>query len=125
MAVVRRGKIVKNARKAQKFLVDASIPTKDKIFDAAAFEKFLHDKIKVNGRAGNLGDSVSIARNADGKISVSANAPMAKRYLKYLTKKFLKKHQLRDWLRVIANEKGSYQLRYYNIANEQDNEDED
>lgn len=28
-----------------------------------------------------------------------------RRYLKYLTKKFLKKHNVRDWLRVIASNK--------------------
>ncbi len=27
------------------------------------------------------------------------------RYLKYLTKKYLKKHNVRDWLRVIASNK--------------------
>lgn len=30
---------------------------------------------------------------------------MGRRYLKYLTKKFLKKHNVRDWLRVIASNK--------------------
>ncbi len=44
-------------------------------------------------------------------------------YMKYLTKKFLKKHELRDWLRVIANSKDSYELRYFNI-NQEDNEGE-
>ena len=29
----------------------------------------------------------------------------ARRYLKYLTKKYLKKHNVRDWLRVIASNK--------------------
>ena len=28
---------------------------------------------------------------------------MSKRYMKYLTKKYLKKHNVRDWLRVIAS----------------------
>jgi large subunit ribosomal protein L22e len=28
-----------------------------------------------------------------------------RRYLKYLTKKYLKKHNVRDWLRVIASNK--------------------
>ena len=32
----------------------------------------------------------------------------SKRYLKYLTKKFLKKHNVRDWLRVIASNKVSW-----------------
>ncbi len=49
---------------------------------------------------------------------------MACRYLKYLTKKYLKKHNVRDWLRVIASNKDRnvYELRYFNIA---DNETED
>lgn len=43
---------------------------------------------------------------------------MSKRYLKYLTKKYLKKHNVRDWLRVIAHNKdrNTYELRYFNIA---------
>ncbi|KAI3829583.1 hypothetical protein L1987_03709 [Smallanthus sonchifolius] len=47
-------------------------------------------------------------------------------YLKYLTKKYLKKHNVRDWLRVIASNKAGnvYELRYFNIA-ENEGEDED
>ncbi|KAJ8643440.1 hypothetical protein MRB53_005188 [Persea americana] len=47
-------------------------------------------------------------------------------YLKYLTKKYLKKHNVRDWLCVIASNKDRnvYELRYFNIAeNEADEED--
>jgi large subunit ribosomal protein L22e len=47
-----------------------------------------------------------------------------KRYLKYLTKKFLKKNKLRDWLRVIANSKESYELRYFNIDQDEEAEGE-
>lgn len=48
------------------------------------------------------------------------------RYLKYLTKKYLKKHNVRDWLRVIASNKDRsiYELRYFNIA-ENEGEQED
>lgn len=42
----------------------------------------------------------------------------AHRYIKYLTKKFLKKNQMRDWLRVVANKKDSFTLRYYNVNTE-------
>jgi large subunit ribosomal protein L22e len=42
-----------------------------------------------------------------------------------LTKKYLKKHQLRDWLRVVANGKQSYEIRYYNIAGDDEEEDDD
>tara|TARA_B110000196_G_C20524000_1_gene376842 strand:+ start:242 stop:358 length:117 start_codon:yes stop_codon:yes gene_type:complete len=33
--------------------------------------------------------------------------------------------QLRDWLHVIANSKTSYELRYYNIHDQDADEDED
>lgn len=48
------------------------------------------------------------------------------RYLKYLTKKYLKKNNVRDWLRVIASNKDRnvYELRYFNIA-ENEGEEED
>lgn len=49
--------------------------------------------------------------------------PLSFRYLKYLTKKYLKKNNLRDWLRVVANTKESYELRYFQIN--QDEEDEE
>jgi len=49
------------------------------------------------------------------KITVTANIPFSKRYLKYLTKKFLKKNSLRDYLRVVASTKDVYELRFYNI----------
>lgn len=48
------------------------------------------------------------------------------RYLKYLTKKYLKKNSVRDWLRVISSNKDRnvYELRYFNIAdNEAEEED--
>ena len=43
-----------------------------------------------------------------------------------MTKKYLKKNNLRDWLRVVASNKDSYELRYFQINNEEsDNEEED
>ena len=56
------------------------------------------------------------------KVYVQAEAPFSKRYLKYLTKKFLKKKQLRDWLRVVANNKTTYELRYFKIHDDEDGE---
>lgn len=47
------------------------------------------------------------------------------RYLKYLTKKFLKKNQLRDYIRVVASSKTNYELRYLHIAGAEDEESDD
>ncbi len=37
------------------------------------------------------------------KITVTSSIPFSKRYLKYLTKKFLKKNSLRDWIRYACS----------------------
>mmetsp|Transcript_22427 Transcript_22427/g.40099 ORF Transcript_22427/g.40099 Transcript_22427/m.40099 type:complete len:86 (+) Transcript_22427:424-681(+) len=84
--------------------------------------KFLHDRIKVNGKAGNLGDQVSISSDKT-KVTVTAESPFSKRYLKYLTKKYLKKQQLRDYLHVVATLKTTYELRYFSINAEGDEEE--
>jgi len=54
----------------------------------------------------------------DKKISVKADVSFSKRYLKYLTKKYLKKHSLREFLYVVAANKSSYQIKYFNIQQE-------
>jgi large subunit ribosomal protein L22e len=68
----------------KKFIINASQPVNDKIFDLAQYEKFLHDRIKVDGRTGNLGDTVVISQQGEGKIEVIAHQEFSGRYLKYL-----------------------------------------
>lgn len=59
------------------------------------------------------------------RITVTAQSPFSKRYLKYLTKKYLKKQQLRDYLHVIASNKNTYELRYFSIVNNEPEADEE
>ncbi|KZT74761.1 ribosomal protein L22e [Daedalea quercina L-15889] len=115
----------KSAAAKHKFIIDYSKPAGDHVFDGAAFEKYMHDRIKVDGKTGQLGDSVKISRDGDIKLTVTSNIPLSKRYLKYLTKKFLKKNSLRDWIRVVASGKDSYQLRFYNIQGADEEEEEE
>lgn len=77
-------------------------------------------------RSGVLGENVKVTRDKT-KITITSEVPMSKRYLKYLTKKFLKKHNVRDWLRVIASNKDRsvYELRYFNIADQGEDEEEE
>ena len=111
---------------ATKFTIDVSKPVADGIFDLAAYEKFLHDRIKVEQKTNNLQDSVQITKKDSVlTIQVAPSTQFAKRYIKYLTKKFLKKHQLRDWLRVVASTKYGYEVRYFNIAGDNDEEDDE
>ncbi|ERS97668.1 60S ribosomal protein L22 [Sporothrix stenoceras] len=115
----------KAAKTTKKFVINASQPASDKIFDVAAFEKYLTDRIKVDGRVGNLGETIAISQSGDGKIEIVAHNDLSGRYLKYLTKKFLKKMQLRDWLRVVSTSKGVYELKFFNVVNDDDAEDDE
>jgi hypothetical protein len=47
-------------------------------------------------QVGKLGDNIKVQREKT-KVTVTADIAMSKRYLKYLTKKYLKKHNVRDW----------------------------
>merc|ERR1711924_125405 len=114
------------AAKFAKFAIDYTVPLQDGLLlkGGEQFEQFLLEKIKVNGKTGNLGDKVQINREKS-KIYVTAEMPFSKRYLKYLTKKFLKKQGLRDFLHVVASSKNMYDLRYFNIPDADDAEDDE
>lgn len=126
VTVGKKAAPAKGKKKATVFVIDCSKPVEDKIMEIASFEKFLNDKIKVNGKTGVLGDDVKISRDKT-KVSVTCETQLSKRYLKYLTKKYLKKHNVRDWLRVIASSKDRnvYELRYFNIANQEEDDEEE
>ena len=112
-------KAKKSAQKQTKsFVIDCKVPFNDKVLDPASFMKFLQDKIKVDGRTGNLAGRVEVKRDNDQspRITVTAQLPFSKRYLKYLTKKYLKQQDLRDYLHVIAANASTYELKYFNIT---------
>jgi large subunit ribosomal protein L22e len=66
----------------------------DKVFITSNFAEYLRQRIKVNGKTGKLGDQIKISDDG-AKVSVNSTSAFSKRYLKYLTKKYLKKHSLR------------------------------
>merc|ERR1712137_1410570 len=91
-------------KRFMEFAIDYAVPLEDGLFDGAHFETFLQAKIKVDGKPGQLNDKVQLSREKS-KIFVTAELPFSKRYLKYLTKKYLKKQQLRDYVHVVASSK--------------------
>ena len=109
----------------EQYIINAQQPVQDRIFDASAFSTFLQQRIKVDGRTGNLGDNITVSNLGDGRIEVVSHQEFSGRYLKYLTKKFLKKQQLRDWLRVVSTSKGEYSLKFFNVVGEEGEEEED
>uniref|UniRef100_A0A2K6JYJ7 Large ribosomal subunit protein eL22 n=1 Tax=Rhinopithecus bieti TaxID=61621 RepID=A0A2K6JYJ7_RHIBE len=47
--------------------------------DAANFEQFLQERIKVNGKAGNLGGGVVTNKRSKSKITVTSEVAFSKR----------------------------------------------
>jgi len=119
------GGVGKKKKTSVKYTLDCTHPVEDGIMDCTDFDKFLRARIKVNGKTGNLGTAVTLEKVGKSKVVINSDIALSKRYLKYLTKKYLKKNNLRDWLRVVANTKDSYELRYFQINNEEDEDEED
>uniref|UniRef100_A0A8C3WUD2 Large ribosomal subunit protein eL22 n=1 Tax=Catagonus wagneri TaxID=51154 RepID=A0A8C3WUD2_9CETA len=46
--------------------------------DAASFEQFLQERIKVNGKAGNRGGGVVTIERSKSKITVTSEVPFSK-----------------------------------------------
>ncbi|CAN9506223.1 unnamed protein product [Ophioblennius macclurei] len=124
-AAAAGGKKKKSRRGALwRFTLDLSHPVEDGILDSSNFETFLKERIKVNGKTGNLGNTVQVGR-LKNMINVTSEKQFSKRYLKYLTKKYLKKNNLRDWLRVVASDRETYELRYFQISQDDEESEAD
>src|ERR1044072_4259220 len=74
----------KGKKKVVTFTIDCAKPVEDKIMDIASLEKFLQERIKVGGKAGALGDAVTIARDKS-KITVTSDSNFSKRLSFFLT----------------------------------------
>lgn len=71
----------KKKKQVLKFTLDCTHPVEDGIMDAANFEQFLQERIKVNGKAGNLGGGVVTIERSKSKITVTSEVPFSKRYM--------------------------------------------
>merc|ERR1712213_300246 len=103
---LQSGKGGKKKKTTWGFTVDCTHPVEDGIMDVTNFEKYLLERIKVDGKTGNFGTSVALERQKN-KINLTSEIPFSKKYLK--------KNNLRDWLRVVASSKEAFELRYFQI----------
>merc|ERR1712126_646968 len=127
-------------KKGSAFHIDCRQPVEDGILNIADFETFLQSKIRVNvtknapKKTKVKAATISVERSKT-KVTLVSDVQFSKKYLKYLTKKYLKfltkkclqKNSLRDWLRVVTPPlaKDSYELRYFQINNDDEEEAED
>ena len=106
----------KNANKKQtKHFIDLNVALEDDLLVAKEFVDFLKSNIKVQGKKGNLGEVITVSLS-DKKVAVASKIDLQKRYLKYLTKKYLKKNDILDYLRVVASDKNTYTIKYVKLG---------
>lgn len=110
-------------KKAANFVVDLGVAYEDDLLVAKELADFLKSSMKINGKKGNLQDLVTIAVNKD-KLNVSSKVQFAKRYIKYLIKKYLKKNDILEYLKVIATDKQSYRIKYIKLGENEEQEEE-
>ena len=110
----------KKKNPSKELTLDCTHPVEDGIMDITNFEQFLKDKVKVEGKLNKI-----VIETEKNKVVIKCEIPFSKRYAKYLSKKYLKKNTLRDWLRVVASSKDAYEFRYFQINTEEVEEEED
>merc|ERR1712080_81223 len=121
----RKGVKNKNlARHKLTWSIDCTHPVEDGIMNIADYEKYLRERIKTEGKTNNFKHWVTLDRTKN-RITVTSLLKFHKKYIKYLSKRYLKKNKLRDWLRVVSVDKESYEMRYFQINNDDDDEEED
>merc|ERR1711874_196644 len=99
--------------KAVKLTIDISQAVEEDVIEQGHFIDFLKNNMKVGGKKGNL-EYVSIEA-AQNKVVVATKVQFGKRYLKYLTKKYLKQQDINSYLRVVASDKLGYKVKFLNI----------
>ncbi|XP_016946617.1 60S ribosomal protein L22 [Drosophila biarmipes] len=122
---VLRGKRLPKKKVWQRFVIDCVCVAEDLILDVADFEKYLKTHIKVKNKINQLNDLVTFERVKNSSLVIHSGVHFSKRYFKYLIKRYLKKHSLRDWVRVVSTGKETYSMCYFKIQGQDDDDDDD
>ena len=57
-------------------------------------------------------------------MTITSKGNLQKRYLKYLTKKYLKKVDILEYLRLVALDKNAYAIKYIKLGANEDEKEE-
>ncbi|XP_017111545.1 60S ribosomal protein L22 [Drosophila elegans] len=120
-----RGKKVSKKKVWQRFVIDCACVAEDLLLDVSDLEKYLKTHIKVKNKVNQLGDLVYFERPKNDSLIVHSAVHFSKRYFKYLAKRYLKKHSLRDWVRVVSTGKDTFAMRYFQMQGQDDDEGDD
>eukprot|EP00768_Dysnectes_brevis_P002147 gnl/Dysnectes_brevis/167_a194_5561.p2 GENE.gnl/Dysnectes_brevis/167_a194_5561~~gnl/Dysnectes_brevis/167_a194_5561.p2 ORF type:complete len:124 (+),score=46.61 gnl/Dysnectes_brevis/167_a194_5561:643-1014(+) len=109
---------------AKRYIIDCSVATPLQL-NLDDFVDFLKTKFKVNGKAGALGDAVTISSKYE-QVVIESTFPFSKKYVKYLAKKYLcAREEFRDVFRILATSKDTYTLSLFADYGDEEEEEEE
>ncbi len=106
-------------RTFRKFFVDFAEVIKNNLVTLEAAIKYLNDNMKLQNLKNHKDKATFIKVSAGGKgdrkntlcVEVENSVKTSKRYIKYLTKRFLKKENILTFLRVISTSTNTYSVK--------------
>ena len=114
----KQTEVKKQEKKYHKYTIDLNEPISNNLFALESVEKYLLNNFKVNGLKGKLGDSikVDISNKLSGQknvvtVFVDDKLQFSKSYIKYLTKKFLKREGIVNYLNILATAPNAYTVK--------------
>merc|ERR1711976_155127 len=107
---------VVSLNKPLKYNIDVSQAMEDdeEVIDLTHFVDWVTTKMKPCGKA--QGTDVLRVEAAAKKVVVTSHVKFAKRYVKYLIKKYLKAQNINQYLRVVSDLKNGYKVKFIDIA---------
>lgn len=120
-------KVEKKAKSYKTYHVDFDQAVSNNLMSLDTAVKYFTQHVKVNGLKNKLEDSIKVStsdkrdKNRKNNLNVQVDTKMkfAKRYIKYLVKKFLKRENISLYLRVVSNAPNSYIVKLYSKTTEQ------
>ena len=129
--------LAQQKKKYSTFVINVKAPLDASLFDTPAFVAFLQTNFKPTkgGKKGNVGvfdctadkatnalafsKSVIVSSSENGeRVLIHTRTPLSKKYLKYMTNKYLKKNDLRDFLRVVSTTAKSYKVSFRSVKDD-------
>ena len=120
--VKQRRKLERNPKlsKTKKLTLNLGVAGEQDLIIPKDMIEFFKSNIKINGKKGNLGENVGVVSVKGKKIDFQCNVHFSKKYIKYLTKKYLKKNDILDYFKINRESKNSYVIKF--VKNEVEDE---
>lgn len=92
--------------------------TNDNLMGMSELHEYFINTFKYNGKKNNFKDEVEIETDKN-KLVIKCPTSIKKSYLRFLSKKFLHRKQLSEWVRILGDGKDGYEMAFYdNVKNE-------